>query len=108
MLQYAPEKIELCLERYGNGIKRVFGVINSHLKKSGRQYLVGDKVSFADLMFVPWHWLLFNKPFLMGEDFTKEVEKDYPEFWAWAQKLDAREAVTKARDARSQAMSKGH
>ncbi|KAK5721300.1 hypothetical protein LTR17_014670 [Elasticomyces elasticus] len=103
---YHPEKnLTSCLDRYGNEIKRVLGVIDSHLKKSGRPYLCGDQCSYADVMFVPWHWLLTQKPFLMGEDFVSEWQKDYPTCWEWAQKLEQRPAVNKAREARSKAMS---
>ena len=59
---YAPEQMDYCLDRYGNEIRRVLGVIDAHLKKTGRQYLVGDKCTFADLVFVPWHWLLLSAP----------------------------------------------
>ena len=105
---YHPEKdLKSCLDRYGNEIWRVIGVIDSHLKKKGTPYLVGDKVTYADLMFVPWHWLLLAKPFLMGEDFQKEWEEKYPEAWAWNQRLQERPAVKKAREARQEAMS-GH
>jgi glutathione S-transferase len=52
---YHPEKnLTSCLDRYGNEIKRVLGVIDAHLKKTGTEYLVGDKCTYADLAFVPW------------------------------------------------------
>jgi len=102
---YHQDKIESCLDRYGNEIRRILSVINAHLKKSGRQYLCGESCSYADLMFVPWHWLLTQKPFLMDEDFQKEWEKEYPETWAWVQRLEGREDVKSAREARTKAMS---
>jgi glutathione S-transferase len=106
---YHPEKnLTSCLDRYGNEIRRVIDVIDRHLKKHNRKYLVGDKVSYADLMFVPWHWLLLAKPNIMGEDFAKEWEEKYPEAWAWNQRLQERPAVSKARDDRTKAMQAGH
>jgi len=52
--QYHPEKdLTSCLDRYGNEIRRVLGVIDAHLKKTGSEYLVGDKCTYADLMFMP-------------------------------------------------------
>ena len=76
-VQYHPEKnLTSCLDRYGNEIKRILSVINSHLKKSGRPYLCGEHVSYADLMFVPWGWLT---PAIMGEEFADEWKKSYPE-----------------------------
>ncbi|KAK3075374.1 hypothetical protein LTR53_001379 [Teratosphaeriaceae sp. CCFEE 6253] len=105
---YAPEKIELCLDRYGAEIRRVFSIIDAHLSAQKRPYLCGEQLSYADLMFVPWHWLLFNKPFLMGEEFAAEAEKAYPAFWAWDQRMQGRESVKAAKEGRTKAMSGGH
>lgn len=101
---YHQDKIDSCLERYGNEIHRVLGVIDEHLKKTGRKYLVGDKCTYADLAFVPWHWLLIQTPNIMGEEFKKEWEEKYPKCWEWAQNLNARQAVQKCREERSKAM----
>jgi glutathione S-transferase len=80
-------------------------VIENHLKKTKSQVLVGDKVTYADLSFVPWFWLL---PALLGEGFEKEWESSYPEAWAWYQRLSERKAVSEAKAERAEAMSKGH
>ena len=56
------------LDRYGAEIWRVTGVLDAQLKKSGGEWLVGDKCSYADLAFVPWYWLC---PAIMGEGFDK-------------------------------------
>lgn len=101
---YHPEKdLKSCLDRYGNEIRRVLGVINSHLKETGRPYLVGDKCTYADLAFVPWHWLLLSPPNIMGKDFAKEWETEYPEAWRWNQRLNGRPAVKAAREGREKA-----
>ncbi|KAK3711321.1 hypothetical protein LTR37_009701 [Vermiconidia calcicola] len=101
---YHPENIDSCLERYGNEIRRVLGVIDSHLKKTGREYLVGDKCSYADLAFVPWHWLLISPPHIMGENFAQEWEKEYPTCWKWSQTLLERPSVKKCRENRQKAI----
>ena len=107
--QYHPEKdLTSCLDRYGNEIRRALSVIDSHLKKTGQQYLVGDKCTYADLMFMPWHWLLLAKPHIMGEGFEQEWREKYPEAWAWNERVQAREAVAKARDARTEAVMAAH
>lgn len=104
---YHPEKdLTSVLDRYGNEIRRVIGVINSQLKKTGKPNLVGDKVTYADLAFVPWFWLIVLPPHLMGEDFTKEWETTHPEAWAWFQRLQALPSVTKVREDRLRAMGK--
>lgn len=52
--RYHPEKLQSAIDRYANEVHRVTGVIDAHLKKQGTEYLVGDRVTYADLMFVPW------------------------------------------------------
>jgi len=100
---YAEEKPQSVLDRYGAEIWRVTGVIDATLKKSGGEWLVGDKCSYADLSFVPWYWLC---PAIMGEGFNKEWESKYPTSWAWYQRMQARSAVKKAREDREKAMAK--
>lgn len=85
-------------------VHRVIGVINSQLKKTGKPYLVGDKCTYADLAFVSWHWTLLFPPHFMGADFAKEWETEYPEAWAWHQRLQQRPAVTKVFDERLKAI----
>ena len=79
-------------ERYENEIKRVTGVLDAHLKKAGTQYLIGDKVSYADLAWVPWYRGVFG-PFLAIKDW--DAEKEVPHFWKWFQSLLERPAVKK-------------
>jgi glutathione S-transferase len=47
------EKLPSAISRYRNEVRRVLGVLNTALE--GKKYLVGDKVTIADLSFVPWH-----------------------------------------------------
>jgi glutathione S-transferase len=93
-----------CLDRYGNEIRRVLGVIDAHLKKTGKSYLVGDKCTYADLAFVPWHWLLLSPPQIMGEGFAKEWQESYPKCWEWSERLLERDAVKKCREDRTKAI----
>ena len=44
--------------RYANEIRRVLGVIDGHLAKYETEYLIGNKVSYADLAWVTWNALL--------------------------------------------------
>lgn len=57
---FHPERIPSAIERYSNEVKRVIGVIDSHLVKQGTDYLVGDKCTYADLMFIPYFRALSN------------------------------------------------
>lgn len=103
---YHPEKnLTSVLDRYGNEIKRVIGVVDNHLKKTKGQWLVGDKASYADLAWVPWFWLL---PAIMGEGWEKEWQSTYPQAWDWYQRLQARPSVKSAYEDRQKAMGQGH
>ncbi|CAL8576696.1 Transcriptional regulator ure2 [Xanthoria parietina] len=48
-----PEKLPSAIERYSNEVKRVLGVLEQALR--GKQWLVGDKCTYADLAFVTWN-----------------------------------------------------
>lgn len=104
-LFHSEKNITSAIDRYGNEIRRVIGVIDAHLKKTNRQYLVGEKVTYADLAFLPWFWLIQYKPSIMGEDFIAEWQTKHPLAWAWYNKLEQRPAVIKAREDRVKAMS---
>jgi hypothetical protein len=47
------EKLPSAISRYRKEVRRVLGVLNTALE--GKKYLVGDKITIADLAFVPWH-----------------------------------------------------
>ena len=51
--RFHSEKIPSAIERYNNEIRRVFGVLDDVLSK--QKYLVGDKVTTADLSLIPWN-----------------------------------------------------
>lgn len=83
----------------------MISVIDAHLKSTGREYLVGDKCTYADLSFATWHWLLTSPPNIMGEGFAKEWEENYPLAWKWNERMQARAAVKEARDERTKVIS---
>lgn len=83
------EKLPSAEARYAAEIRRVVGVIDSHLKKQGTPYLVGDKCTYADLAWVSWNAQL---GWLVGD---LDVEKEYPAFDAWNKRLMERPAVKK-------------
>ena len=89
------------MERYGNEIKRVTGVLDGLLKD--KDYLVGGKASYADLSFVTWYWLM---AFLDSENELK-LEETYPNWAKWNKALNARPAVKKAFESRNKIMSGG-
>ncbi|KAF2810669.1 glutathione S-transferase [Mytilinidion resinicola] len=85
---FHPEKNSTAaIDRYGNEMKRIVGVIDRHLKRTGTQYLIGDKCTYADLAFVMWDQIM---PLLVGDwDFKTEA----PDFAAWNERVVAQSAV---------------
>jgi len=66
----------------------------------GKQWLVGDKCTFADLAFIPWANLI--------GDLLKDLSDDNPNYAAWLKRMNERSAVSKVWKARADAMAKGH
>ncbi|KAL7904440.1 glutathione S-transferase [Trichoderma velutinum] len=96
---FHQEKIPSAVERYLNEIKRVIGVLNAALE--GKNYLVGEKATYADLSFITWA--------LIGENAVKsadvDLEKDAPNYVAWMKRLLDRPAVQKALQEKKKASS---
>jgi len=82
-----PEKIPSAIDRYINEVKRVSGVLDGHLKD--REYLVGDKCTYADLAFITWQ---IGSKKLVGEF---DWETEFPHMSAWLERLTKREGVSK-------------
>ena len=91
---FHPEKLPTAQERYGHELKRVVGVLDGYLK--GKNWLVGDKCTYADLAFVMWNACI---PFALGAtagggpvNFKPE---DYPDFSRWQNAMLARPSLQK-------------
>ncbi|KAG6248991.1 hypothetical protein E4U24_002432 [Claviceps purpurea] len=94
---YHPEKIQSATDRYANEVKRVTGVIDGHLKKQKTEYLVGDKITYADLMFVPWAVAIVAM--------AKLDLSEYDAYSAWLKRLTDRPTVAKVLKQREEAMA---
>ncbi|OTA68823.1 glutathione transferase [Hypoxylon sp. EC38] len=90
-----PEKLQSAIERYQNEIRRVMGVVEGHL--SGRQWLVGDKMTCADLAWVPW--TLFGDILLSQSGHA--LLRDYPNVEAWYERIASRPSWKKVMEMRS-------
>ena len=97
-LLFHAEKIPSAIERYAKEAGRIIGVLDSYLAKQRREHansvgsdgpwLVGDKLSYADLSFILWQTTLWKV--------TKREEIDlnnYPEAKEWFDKMQSREKV---------------
>ncbi len=82
-LRAAPEKIQYGIDRYSKETRRLYGVMDGHLKQN--QYLAGE-YSIADIATYPWvaryEWHLVNL-------------SDFPNVKRWYDTIGARRAVKK-------------
>ncbi|KAI0642631.1 glutathione S-transferase C-terminal-like protein [Trametes meyenii] len=101
-LRSHPEKVPSAIERYRNEILRVFGVLESVLSK--QEWLVGNKFTAADLSFVSWNQGTFT--FVFKDDELLDIEKQFPAFWRWHQKIIARPAVKRCAEQWAKATAK--
>lgn len=88
--RYHPEKLPSAVERYQKEILRVCGVLNAWLEKVEGEWLVGNKMSYADLAFIPWQ-LYVQK--LVGEDV--DVAAKFPHLHSWFQRMTENPTVAK-------------
>ena len=83
---YAPEKIEYALSRYGDEYNRLLGVIEKQL--AGKDYLCGD-YSIADM--ASWPWVVVHER-------IKQSLDEFPNVLAWDKRMKARPAVAVCND----------
>jgi len=84
--RYAPEKIPYGINRYQNETRRLYGILDKHLKDSKSEYLVGNKCSIADIAH--WGWIA------AGGWAGIDIE-EFPTLKAWEERMWARPAVQK-------------
>lgn len=96
-VKFHHEKLPSAIERYLNEIQRVLGVLERVLSDQKEKYagqggdgpwLVGNKVSYADIAFVPWQNAIRD---VLGDKYSDE---NFPAVREWLTKLRARPAVT--------------
>jgi GST-like protein len=81
---YAKEKIEPAIERYGNEYDRLLGVMN--LRLEDRDYLAGD-YSIADMASLPW---------VRAHDRMGVSLEQFPNVQRWLDAIAERPAVSRA------------
>jgi glutathione S-transferase len=91
--KFHSEQLPSAKERYYAEIKRVTSVLEEHLKKQEKgadgPWLVGNKYTYADMSFVPWHNIV-------GQYFGDAVDlSEYTEVKAWMERLNNRAAIKK-------------
>lgn len=97
-----PEKYPSAIERYDNEIRRILGVLETVLaaKPADAQWLVGDKMTFADMAFAPWN-------FRLSEVLTQpwdEVWAGFPHVRAWHERMVELPSWKRAMETRARLM----
>ncbi len=82
-LRAAKEQVPYAIERYGRETRRLYGVMNDHLKDHA--YLA-DEYSIADIATYPW---------AARHDWHKVELNDFPHVKRWYDAISARPAVQK-------------
>jgi glutathione S-transferase len=93
--RFHPEKLQSAIDRYMNEIIRVTGVLESGLKSNGTGWLVGDKLTYADLSFVTWSWIADG---LMQQYGKPALGSLFPEYGNWMQRMEEREVIKGIKD----------
>jgi glutathione S-transferase len=93
-----PEKVPSAIERYNNELKRILGVLDGALE--GKQWLVGDKVTFADLAFALWNDRIDAITFCAPD---KKFD-GFPNVQGWHERITSRPAWKRTMEKRARLM----
>lgn len=96
---YHSEKLPSAIARYTEEGKRILSVLEDILKD--KDYLVGNKASYADMAFVVWNTVLDYFPVF------NTWKTDYPRVAAWHGRMEQRESVKKVRIIKEEEKAKG-
>jgi glutathione S-transferase len=66
----------------------VFGVLDKALEN--REWLVGEKCTYADLSFVTWSHVAKGMVYELGKE---DMLKNYPRYTAWFERMVSRQPV---------------
>ncbi|KAF2832833.1 URE2 protein [Ophiobolus disseminans] len=96
---FHPEKIESAIARYEDQAIRVVAVLDKILQ--GKEYLVGNRITYADIAFVSWEVTIRK----MIPDLDERAERLYPNYLAWFRRVSARPSVKRTLKLKSEAMA---
>jgi glutathione S-transferase len=89
------EKIPSAIERYQNETRRVLGVLEGILE--GKQWLVGDKCTYADLVFVPYN---NSVEWFLGVAVENRFD-GFPNVKAWHERMTSRPSWVRCMEIRA-------
>lgn len=90
--KFHGEIIPSAIERYVKEVNRVTAVLDGHLAKqklasgSDEAWLVGNRISFADLAFLPWHTVVAR---FSSDQYDVN---DYPHVKLWLENMSSRKS----------------
>lgn len=84
------EKLPSAIERYQVEVRRIQGVLDGQLE--GREWLVGDKMTYADLAFAPWN----DRTDALLQCAAEDKFQGFPNLKAWHERVTGRESWAKA------------
>ena len=100
-----PEKTQSAIDRYGGELRRILSVLENHLSGAApgngegapthtpRSWLVGNKMTYADLSFVPWNAIA---PITLPTGPSVDPLEDFPHVLAWHKRMTARPAFRRS------------
>ncbi|KAI0868718.1 glutathione S-transferase [Hypoxylon argillaceum] len=95
------EKLPSAIERYQNEVRRIHGVLDGWLQRDGgRQWLVGDKITYADLAFATWN----DRSDAVLQCAPKDKFRGFPHVQAWHERMTQRPSWKAAMEARARLM----
>ncbi|KAI2471617.1 glutathione S-transferase [Annulohypoxylon bovei var. microspora] len=92
------EKLPSAIERYQNEVRRIHGVLDGWLR--GRQWLVGDKMTYADLAFATWN----ERSDVVLECAPEDKFQGFPDLQAWHERMTRRPSWKAAMNTRARLM----
>lgn len=88
-VRYAPEKIEYGMKRYVNETRRLYGVLEKHLKDAKSSYIVGEKITIADITTIGW---------VLWAGWAGVEIEEFPTLKTWRDRMMQNPAVKKGND----------
>lgn len=92
------EKLPSAIERYQNEVRRIHGVLEGWLQD--RDWLVGDKITYADLAFATWN----DRSDAVLQCAPEDKFKGFPRVQAWHERMTSRPSWKNAMETRARLM----
>ncbi|KAK7962032.1 glutathione transferase 1 [Apiospora aurea] len=96
-----PESLPSAVDRYTKQVTRVLGVLEGWLAEEGREWLVGDKMTYADLAWVPWNDRVDTV--LVGVPEPEKLDA-FPNAKAWHERMTSRVSWRRCMELRAKLM----